>query len=329
MILKKILGLLVYLFVANTFAGSVAWKEYAKPGSFGLVGKPYYGKILTVSDVRAMDVMCKHVVAFFVMAENGSSSPFPQNYPLMETAEFKIAKGVNFNHHYCDAQIEKNRYLVLSNSGDRARALRDWEGGIQYCINAAEYHFPSWSYRYLLYAQMADIGINKNKPYFALDYAKKAIAFDKKYAPAYVAASDALVLLNKKSEAIDFLELGLSNSDSTKALARRYSELTGKKVPVKKVQDTMETPTEKNDVHGKLPVNLNGAADEKALGMGDRAAEVTAENEVNSHGSTTGEKMYSGAQASSFSISGNSNKRDVPSAGEAAKKHRDCRFCPD
>lgn len=329
MILKKILGLLVYLYVANTSAGSVAWEEYAKPGAFGLVGKSYYGKILTLSDVRAMDVMCKHVVAFFVMAENGSSSPFPQNYPLMETVEFKMAKGVNFNHHYCDAQIEKNRYLVLSNSGNRARALRDWESGIQYCINAAEYHFPSWSYRYLLYAQMADIGINKNNPYFALDYAKKAIALDKKYAPAYVAASDALVLLNKKSEAVSFLELGLSNSDSTKALARRYSELTGKKVTVKKVQDSVETPTEKNTEHGKLPVNVEGPANEKAFGMGDKAAEVTAEIKVNAHGSTTGEKMHSGVQASSLSISGNSNKSDVPTVVETAKKHRDCRFCPD
>lgn len=232
-LLKVQLLLTLAVATGRVAASDTDWERYATPQSMWLVGKTAFGRILTEADVRSMDTMCKHVLAYEIA--NNWSGPFysdPSTFPLLNRPEFAMARGVNFMHHYCFGEVERFRYHREFGSDERARALEGWGSSIRYCINGLGNNHE-WSFRHVLYAEMADYHLRSGQVIQALDLAQKSIELNKEYEPAYVVYSDALVRTSKKDDAIKILEQGLENAIQTKALVRRYFKLTGKQPPTK------------------------------------------------------------------------------------------------
>lgn len=243
---RTLLALLILILSLPSHAQMESWEISAQPQSIGLVGKGLYGKVLTESDVRSMDVVCKHVLAHFILVGFEGGSAFPQTSPLLERPEFAMVRGVSFMHHYCDAKVEKFRFTTASSGDVRARSLRNWGKGIQYCINAADDHYRDWPYRHMLYTEMAEYSYHDLKTNQAINFALKALELNDKYVPAYAVAADAYSRIKKKDEAIKILTQGLEKTTNNKPLVNRYKRLTGSSPKIKPMTDTVQEPAQSN-----------------------------------------------------------------------------------
>jgi len=174
----------------------------------------------------------------------------PTDSPEYKSWEEKIGYDFIHIHHYCDCLRFQQRAFRQTERGLRNFNLNNAVAGCDYVLTHAR---PDFFMRPEILTQKAKALTAMDMPVEAVRELIKAIEFDPKYAPAYVALADYYVDRNNKKQALEYLERGLASAPESKALRNRYKGLGGSKplpeIPAKPALEAApESVPEKSNV---------------------------------------------------------------------------------
>jgi len=159
-------------------------------------------------------------------------------------------------HHYCDCLRFQTR--ALQNRAERKYNFQIAAGGCEYVLTHAR---PDFFMRSEILTQKAKALMGAGDEVQATTSLIKAIEFNAKYAPAYVALADYFAGRQDKKRALEYLEHGLANAPENKTLRSRYKELGGKnplpELPTKpEPTSAADTPQETKASDSLSPVEI-------------------------------------------------------------------------
>lgn len=148
--------------------------------------------------------------------------------PLLDLPQNHIAKGALSFHHYCWAEVVRNRYYRESDARIKKELAEYVVSSHKWMIDNAEYIPGDWRYLPKVYINMGTGYLLMKNTGGAFSAFQKALSLDPRQQAAYTNLADTFVTLGKKPEALGYIKEGLRYFPESKALKRRYEELGGK-----------------------------------------------------------------------------------------------------
>ena len=191
-------------------------------------GEPYVG----LNDLAALEPACVLVLRYFKREQDnpqlGVWYEQLKGSPLLDMPQHHIAKGALSFHHYCWAEVVRNRYYRESD-GNKKRELADYvPNAYKWMIDHPEYLPGDWPYLAKVYVNMGTGYLLTKNTAAAFNAFHKALSLDPRQQAAYTNLADTYVTLGKKPEALAQIKEGLRYFPESRALKRRYEELGGK-----------------------------------------------------------------------------------------------------
>ncbi len=207
----------------------------------GIIGIPSEGEPITLTEAQLIPPECVLLFAhkgcgvewYASLKNNGVSI---EAHPI-----FSVMNGATSYHHVCWAQVAKARYFKAQKKIDRDRYLEQWRGGMLWTIKHDEWLPKNYKYMNRLYSKLGEAEEQGGNYGRAITAHYKSIELDPKQIESYALLSSVLLKANKKKEARDFVQKGLSLDGSYKPLRRLYRKITGTEfVDIDAVKPTVE-----------------------------------------------------------------------------------------
>jgi tetratricopeptide (TPR) repeat protein len=189
-----------------------------------LIGKKWWGgPPVTVTEYKALEPLCK-----LVMVNYFFKHPFWYDMnrpdPIFQMPEYRMGYKADWLHHYCDAQINRFRFIVSDRKSPRSSYMDSWIGELQYSIEAAtETKHP---YLYRLLTELAEAYYFTHDYSTAIRFSLDAIKANDKNPKAHRMLAESYMKAGKKNEALQAVNVGLKSCPDSKILKNLLSDLT-------------------------------------------------------------------------------------------------------
>jgi hypothetical protein len=197
------------------------------PTRESLVGGMTQRMTLTSEDVRVMEPVCVLILGYMV---DGGGFWYQRlaNNPIMNKPEYVIARGAQSFHHYCWAEIARNRFYRAKDKASRDALVQSAIGDMLFVTSKRAYLPANWPYLGRMYVSLGDAYLLDEDTSNAAKSYVRALDEDRAYAPAYHALGDLWIKLGNKAKALETVTTALKYVPDDKGVRRRYTEWGGK-----------------------------------------------------------------------------------------------------
>lgn len=191
-----------------------------------LVGRYVRGILVTASDAAIVEPAC--VLVLTNGAEQKMWYEVVLGSPLLDLPQYNMAKNAVSLHHYCYAEIARNKYFMVSDKKKKSELVEIMLSDYKFMVTETKYLPKDWRYLSLIFVKYGDALLFSGKEAEAVHAYQQALKHDVGYDKAHVAMASFFARKGNRVQALAQVTEGLRYKPDSKGLKRLYAEYGGK-----------------------------------------------------------------------------------------------------
>jgi len=205
---------------------SYAHGSTAIPAPKDIVGVMSEGEPISLQDAKSLSPVC-----LLIYAQSGTGTQWYttlKNSPLLDRAEYVIARNAVSYHHVCWAEVSRSRYYRAKSETTRKRYLLSIAGNYEFMTAHPEYLPIGWPHMAEMFLEIGKARSLLGQHKEAINAFIKALNLQPDSENVYITLSNYMETRGAKQKALEYATEGLKHVPESKTLKRRYIKLGGK-----------------------------------------------------------------------------------------------------